>query len=591
VTFRTKIFLTALAAAVVAVLVATALVSWSIRRDLEARVVVELRHEASLAAETLSHRTPGTQPDIQAEAHALGNILGARVTFIARDGRVLGDSELDEAGVLALENHGTRPEVVQSRAEGFGVSRRYSTTLKTYMMYTAVPVPGSTSAIATVRVALPLTDVDRQLARVRNYALVGLASATLGALAMTWALSVVLGRRLRAIAGVARRYSAGDLAHRAADYADDEIGTVARALDASVQALGSQMNELASDRARMAAILAGMIEGVLVVDAGGRVQLANAAVRGMLRLDDDPAGRHYVEVIRNPAIKEQISAALRRDPTASIELPGHDADTVLIARTASVSAAAATGAVLVLHDITDLRRADRVRRDFVANVSHELRTPLTAIRGYLEALGDATADESKSFLEVITRHTLRMERLVRDLLRLARLESGQERLDAASCPLDAIATRVEADLAPLLESKSLSLERRIAADATSVRADAQKLQDALRNLVENAANYSPEGGRIVVQSIRREGRLLISVSDEGPGIPEEDLGRVFERFYRVDKSRTRDGKDPGGTGLGLSIVKHIVEIHGGYVRAANRLPRGAVFTIELPVEATEREVN
>ena len=581
-TFRTKIFLTALATAVIAVIVATMLVSASMRRDLEARVVTELRHEASLAAETLSHRSPATQAEIQAEAHTLGSLLGARVTFIASDGRVLGDSELDEAGVLALENHGTRPEVVQSRAEGFGVSRRYSTTLKTNMMYTAVPVRGSSSPIATVRVALPLTDVDHQLARVRHYALIALASATLVALAMTWGLSVVLGRRLRAIAVVARRYTAGDLTHRASDYSDDEIGTVARALDASVQALGSRMNELASDRARMAAILAGMIEGVLVVDEAGRVQLANAAVRGMLRLDDDPIGRHYVEVIRNPSIKQQISAALRREPTASIELAGRDADAVLIARTASVNAPAATGAVVVLHDITDLRRADRVRRDFVANVSHELRTPLTAIRGYLEALGEATAEESARFLDIISRHTHRMERLVRDLLRLARLESGQERLEPTAGSLDGVFSRVEADLAPLIASKRLSVERRVAPDARDVRADPQKLQDALRNLLENAANYSPEGARIVVQSIRREGRILISVSDEGPGIPEEDLGRVFERFYRVDKSRTRDGKDPGGTGLGLSIVKHIVDIHGGSVRAANRLPHGAVFTIELP---------
>jgi two-component system phosphate regulon sensor histidine kinase PhoR len=581
-TFRTKIFATALASAAVAVLVATMLVSWSMRRDLEARVVTELRHEAGLAAEMLAHSTAETQPDVQAEAHAVGRILGARVTFIAADGRVLGDSELDEAAVMALENHGTRPEVVQSRAEGFGASRRYSNTLKTNMMYIAVPVRGTATSIATIRLALPLTDVDRQLASVWHFALIGFATAMVIALGMTWAVSFLLGRRLRVIADVARGYSAGDLTRRVSDYSSDEIGTVARALDTSVQELGSRMTELASDRARMAAILAGMIEGVLVVDAAGHVELANAAVRGMLRLEDDPAGRHYVEVIRNPAIKQQISAALRRDPTASIELAGRDPDSVLIARTASVNTPAATGAVVVLHDITDLRRADRVRRDFVANVSHELRTPLTAIRGYLEALSDATAEETTGFLEIISRHTLRMERLVRDLLRLARLESGQERLEAVPCSLDAVFTRVEADLEPLIESKGLTVERRIAGDASEVRADPQKLQDALRNLLENAANYSPERGRVLLQSIRREGRVLISVSDDGPGIPEEDLGRVFERFYRVDKSRTRDGRDPGGTGLGLSIVKHIVDIHGGQVRAANRLPHGAVFTIELP---------
>ena len=581
-TFRTKIFLTALAAAAVAVIVATTLVSWSMRRDLEGRVVSELRHEAGLAAETLAHRVDATQPELENEARTLGRLLSARVTFIAADGRVLGDSELDEAGVLALENHGTRPEVVQSRIEGFGVSRRYSTTLKTNMMYIAVPVRESAGPIATIRVSLPLTDVDRQLARVRRFALIGFASAMVVALAMTWGISVVLGRRLRSIADVARRYSAGDLTVRSADRSTDEIGTVARALDAAAQDLESRMSELASDRARMAAILAGMIEGVLVVDTAGRVQLANAAARTMLRLDDDPIGRHYVEVIRNPAIKQQVSTALAGGSAGGIELPGRDPDAVLVARTAAVAAPIARGAVVVLHDITDLRRADRVRRDFVANVSHELRTPLTAIRGYLEALGDSTPEESRQFLEVLTRQTGRMERLVRDLLRLARLESGQERLETAPCAIEDLLARVEADLSPLLSARRLAVDRRIAPGAEQVRADPQQLQDALRNLLENAANYSPEGGSITVQTARREGRVRISVSDDGPGIPEEDLGRVFERFYRVEKSRTRERKDPGGTGLGLSIVKHIVEIHGGNVSAANRLPHGAVFTIELP---------
>jgi two-component system phosphate regulon sensor histidine kinase PhoR len=237
---------------------------------------------------------------------------------------------------------------------------------------------------------------------------------------------------------------------------------------------------------------------------------------------------------------------------------------------------------VVLHDITDLRRADQIRRDFVANVSHELRTPLTAVRGYVEALADADPEESRRFLEIVSRHTMRMERLVRDLLRLARLDAGQELLEQVPCSIDNLFGAVETDVASLLSARRQTVERTVAADATTVRGDPAKLQDALRNLLENATNYSPEGSTIVMRSERRGRRIVITVADEGPGIPEADLPRVFERFYRVDKSRTREGRDPGGTGLGLAIVKHLVELHGGRVAAVNKPTRGAMFTIELP---------
>jgi two-component system phosphate regulon sensor histidine kinase PhoR len=282
-------------------------------------------------------------------------------------------------------------------------------------------------------------------------------------------------------------------------------------------------------------------------------------------------------------VARQIEAALAGRPTESVELTGLRDDAVtLIARTAPVDVSPGRGAVVVLHDITDLRRADRIRRDFVANVSHELRTPLTAIRGYVEALGDANPEESRRFLEIVSRHTLRMERLVRDLLRLARLDAGQEGLERVPCSVEGLFSAVEVDLAGLLASRRQTVAREVAADAGTVHGDPAKLQDALRNLLENATNHAPEGGRIVMGARRAGERIIITVADDGPGIPPNDLTRIFERFYRVDKSRTREGKDPGGTGLGLSIVKHLVELHGGRVSAANRHGHGAIFTVELP---------
>jgi two-component system phosphate regulon sensor histidine kinase PhoR len=583
-TFRAKIFLTALAAAALAALVATALVSWSVRRSLEQRIERELAVEARLAAEMLAHHTAVTEAELDGEADTLGHILGARVTFIAADGRVVGDSDLTPEQIRTVENHGERPEIVEARRQGFGAAQRHSATIRTDMMYVAIPVrdPGM-PLLAFVRLALPLTDVDRQLAAVRSLGALGFGVGLLVAVVLTWIFSAPLARRLRAIDERARGYAAGRFARGVPDYGEDEIGNVARTLDSLTHDLAKRLQGLEADRARMAAILSGMIEGVLVINEHGRLQLANDAARRMLHIDAAVEGRHYPEIVRQPAVAEQIAAALSGKPTTSVELTGlRDSGMTLIARTAPVEISPGRGAVVVLHDISDLRRADMIRRDFVANVSHELRTPLTAIRGYVEALADADPDESRRFLEIVARHTMRMERLVRDLLRLARLEGGQEILERVPCSVDALFAAVETDLAVVMQSRRLKVEREIGSDAAIVQGDPAKLQDALRNLLENAANHSPEGGRIVMASRREGARVLISITDEGPGVPPADLKRIFERFYRVDKSRTRDGRDPGGTGLGLSIVKHLVELHGGRVAAVNRPQRGAVFTIDLP---------
>jgi two-component system phosphate regulon sensor histidine kinase PhoR len=560
---------------------------WPIRRATDERIERALIAQARLAAETLSHRQAAAASELDAEADALGRLIGARVTFIAPDGAVAGDSELDADQLKTIENHADRPEIQQAGRNGLGVARRYSATLRTEMLYVAVPVVNeSLPALAQVRLAMPLTDIAQQRAALLRSAIVAFAIGLAAALLVSWFTSVLLSRRVRSIAAVAERYAAGDWSRPSRDYGNDEIGTVARVLDASAREIGRRAGDLASDRARIEAILSGMIEGVLVVNEHGRVQLVNRAARQMLHVQDAHEGRHYVEIVRQPDIAAQIGAALHGTATEGLELTlPLEPELVIIARSAPVTSPVAGGAVLVMHDITDLRRADRIRRDFVANVSHELRTPLTAIRGYVEALLDGGADpaEVRRFLEIVGRHTLRMERLVRDLLRLARLDSGQEQFEHMSSAVDTLFTGVISDLATVIEERRQTVEQRIAPDAATVNGDPAKLHDALRNLLENATNYAPEGSRIVMASERRNKRVLLIVGDSGPGIPEDDLPRIFERFYRVDKSRTRAGRDPGGTGLGLAIVKHIVELHGGSVTAANRREGGAVFTIDLPL--------
>lgn len=594
-TFRTRLFLSSLLSAIVTLAVAAALVSWSMRRSLDARIERGLTNEARLAAEMLSHRSAGAPADLDAEADAIGRLVSARVTFISPDGTVVGDSELSPDQLTRIENHAERPEIQQARKEGTGTARRYSATVNDNMLYVAVAVQNpSVPGLSEIRLALPLTEISHQLSVVRRSALTALAAGLLAAFVLAWWASALLSRRVRAIAEVAERYAAGDLSRPSRDYGPDEIGLVARVLDDSMREIGSRATQRETDRARMEAILNGMSEGVLVVTPQGRLQLINSAARGMLKINDPPGGRHYLEVARHPEIAAQINGALHGLTGDARELTlGGGSDATFVARGAPVASAAGRGAVLVLHDITDLRKADRIRRDFVANVSHELRTPLTAVRGYVEALLDGVSDpeESRRFLETIARHTFRMERLVRDLLRLARLDAGQEPLDRAPCQVAALFAGVIADLGPDLDARGQRIVQSIAPDAAVVGGDPAKLHDALRNLVQNAGNYAPEGSTITLSSGRRDDRIVLSVTDEGPGIPDADLPRVFERFYRVDKARSHNARDPGGTGLGLAIVKHLIGLHGGVVQAANRPEGGAIFTVELPPGTGEAQLT
>ena len=580
--FQTKFFFAALSAAMIALAVAGVLFATTMRRQMDERIEATLVAEARMAADLLGRGVQLTSaPSLDEEADRLGASIGGRVTFIAPDGRVVGDSAETLEGVAAMENHARRPEVLEAGATGLGRSQRHSDTLKIDMLYIALPVRHP--AIGFVRVALPLTDIRHQLQTVLSATLTALSVALIGGAAIAWIFSRRIGARVRLIAGIAERYRRGDLTPPRLGFGDDELGTVARALDDSVQEVGRRLGEQARDRARMEAILAGMVEGVIVVDPQARLQLVNDAALQMLKLGrgDAGIGRPYIETVRLPAIAELVAGVLfGRAPEALQFSPPRDPSRTIMATAAPAAGAAAHGVILVLHDITELRRADVIRRDFVANVSHELRTPLTAIRGYVEALSDNDGDETerRRFLDIIARHTNRMERLVKDLLRLARLDAGQEALDLIACDTRVLADAVVADVTPALSERGQRVEVTIGPGAETVRADPAKLHDALRNLVANAVTYAPEHSTIRIGAERTGTRVAISVEDDGPGIPDEDLSRVFERFYRVDKSRARD---PGGTGLGLAIVKHLIELHGGTARAENGERGGARFTITI----------
>jgi two-component system phosphate regulon sensor histidine kinase PhoR len=578
--FRTRVFLTSLVVAAAALVIAAGVVASELRTAERTLIEDRLTVQAALIAEMLSRDARLVDmPLIDEEADRLGQALGGRVTLIAADGRVLGDSTVDGGELAALDNHLTRPEIQIARGHPVGVVERYSTTTRDEMLYAAVPAMHP--AIAYVRVALPVPAVTALLRRSAAIALIAFTLATPVAVGLAWLLSVLISRRVQEVARVAKQYSTGNLPPQPHDYGADEIGAVARALDTAARELARRVQELTRDRAHTDAILTGMVEGVLLLDPQGRVQLVNRAARDMLHVDDTVIGRHYLEVLRHPDISAQLTAALRGAEASPHELVlGRDTSRQFVSRAAPVLPAVGGGAVLVLHDVTDLKRADQIRRDFVANVSHELRTPLTAIRGYVEALVDDPhdTDQTQRFLEIVARHTSRMERLVTDLLRLARLDAKQEVLEIEACAVQQIFNAVIADLAPAIDAKRQAITTAVEADACTIQADPAKLHDVVRNLVENAVNYSPEGADVRLEARRRGGAIEITVEDSGPGIPPGSLARVFERFYRVDASRS----SPGGTGLGLAIVRHLVELHGGRATAENRPEGGARFTVTLP---------
>ena len=579
---RTRLFLAAFGIAALSLLLAAALVAWLLERQLLDRITTDLLAEARLVADLVARSGPApTVAALDREADSLGVSLGARVTIIEPGGRVVGDTAEDGLSLAAMENHGARPEIELARAAGAGVTRRYSTTVERDLLYAAVRVdhPG----VGFVRLALPLTAVDDQIASVQRGTAGGLLLALAGALVLAWVTSAAMSRRVSGIAAVARRYAAGDLTPQIGPYGDDEIGTVARALDASVQELGRRLAELSRNRRLTDAILGSMTEGVLVVDAHGRVKMANDAVRRVLQIVETPVDRHYVELIRHPEVAKQIGRALQAGGSSQTEITlSTEPVRVCLASAAPYTEQDEPGVVIVLHDMSDYRRAVQIRQDFVANVSHELRTPLTAIRGAVDALADETEVAVRQrFLDIVARHTNRMERLVTDLLRLAGLDAGQEVLHPDTCSTATVFSNVAAELAPVLETKQQRVQARIEPGAERLLVDPVKIHDVIRNLVENAAHYAPERSAIELDAaIADSGNaVVLRVSDRGPGIPDTDLTRVFERFYRVEHSRARN---PGGTGLGLAIVKHLVGLHDGTVEAANRADGGSVFTIVVP---------
>ena len=580
---RAKLFTASLALIVVSLVAGELYLRPTIENDLMARIRADLSARLALVAEqaqTLAATGDTTNKDWDALADRLGPLARARVTFIDGQGTVKGDSELAGEALERVENHSTRPEV-RAALQGRSTDEvRFSATLRRRLLYTAAPVAGAGNMVA--RLSLPLAEVDDAVARLRAILVVGGLVALLAAVLISTGAVVLLARELRRVTAIARRMSAGELDLRSRLDTHDEVGDLGRTLDHLAENLSRSLRELRDDRDLLGRILEAMREGVLVLDSERRILLFNGSLREMLLLDTAAVGHPAIEVVRNAELQTLVDAEIAgQEPvTGEIEVAG------LRPRTLLVHATRLSGeprcVLVVLFDVTEVRRLETVRKDFVANVSHELRTPIAAVMSAAETLRTAARTDvaaAGSFVEIIERNARRLGDLVQDLLDLSRIESKEFRLSADSFDLSGVVDRTLEFHEERATQKRMRISAALPPQLPAVRGDATALERVLSNLIDNAVKYCPEGAAIVVAAEDLGGKLRVSVSDDGPGIEARHLPRLFERFYRCDPGRSRA---MGGTGLGLSIVKHLVEAMGGTVQVESTPGQGTRFSFTVP---------
>jgi two-component system phosphate regulon sensor histidine kinase PhoR len=515
-------------------------------------------------------------------ADDLGRRGEARVTIIRRDGIVLGDSQVGLRELQHLENHAHRPEVVQASSEGRGSSMRWSTTLQRRLMYVAAPFQRNGARAGFVRLAKPLTKVERALGRVRM--LVGVSTGITLALATILVLltSRWISTSVRRLTATARRMAAGHLEVRTHASGNDELAELGRALDRLATGLENALGTLRQERDLLAGVLEGMREGVLLLDQQGRVALANPTLRATLLLGPEVVGKPLGELVHDPELEQLVGEAARASEPVSGELEIGDLQPRRLLVRAAALPSEPGGVLAVFVDVTELRRLETMRRDFVANASHELRTPVASVRSAAETLRRAIEtqpEDAAEFIEMIERNTARLQQLIEDLLDLSRIESRQYRLDLEPLRLDDAIAQSVAAARDRAETKGLRIALAVDPTLPPVRADRRAFDQILTNLVDNAVKYCPAGTTVTLEAQSTEAGIRIAVEDTGPGIAPEHLPRLFERFYRVDAGRSRA---LGGTGLGLSIVRHLVEAMHGQVSVESTPGKGSCFSFTLP---------
>ncbi len=587
---RSRFFWKLYAGYLTSILVSLLAAGWIVDRAVERATREDLEEalssKATLLEELARDRLARSDDSgFSTRVRELGRSTATRLTVIASDGTVLADSEEDPE---RMENHLQRPEIQASLAAGSGTAERVSHTTGLDTRYFARAVQRDGKVAGFVRTALDVTLIDQRLEHVRGQIAIAAALAALVGFALAWPLAQRTIGPVRSLTAAAQSIARGDHSTPMPRDGRDELGELSSAFAAMSTELEQRMSALAADRNKVLAILTGMVEGVVAVDREDRVVHMNEAAARILRTDATAAlGRRIWEATRVldvPQILEDArSIGGERRSEVRLAEANSDIFVELFASPLSGANGEIVGAVVVLHDVTELRRLEAVRRDFVANVSHELKTPLTAIRGFVETLLDddrMPSETRQRFLGRIRDQSTRLAALVQDLLTLARIEAQETKPALDELDLVAAVRECTERYAPIAEQKRLELASDLTSETLRVHAEAEGLRQIVGNLLDNALKYTQSGGSVRVVLRREEDDALLEVIDSGIGIEPRDQEHIFERFYRADKARSRDF---GGTGLGLSIVKHLVLSYAGRVGVESRLGHGSTFSVRLPL--------
>ena len=565
-------------------LAVTAYFTRSLRSFYENETVSNLEARARLLEHEVDERLAmDGYGDIDELVKILGTRSQTRITIILPDGKVIADSEKDPE---TMDNHSHRPEVLTALAEKRGSSSRYSDTIHLKMMYVAVPLIKNGEVEAIVRTSTPISVIDKTMSQI--YGRLIIAWLVIGVLAawVSWVNARRISHPLEEMRMRARRIAGGDLSGRLPIEGSEEVGALAEAMNQMAEQMDDRIRTILRQRREQKAVFASISDGVLAIDADGLLISINRTAANLFGVDRKQVRGHTIqEVISNHDLRYFVVQALRTTDDVEDELYLEDSDRFLHAhgRPLRDEFGKSMGAVVVLNDVTRLRRLEQTRRDFVANVSHELRTPVTSIKGFVETLKDGALDDpdaARRFIDIIARQASRLDAIIEDLLSLARIERDAEReqihLDEA--PLAEIIRHAVIAVEPIAKTKDIHIQIHCV-DSLSAFVNPPLLEQAIVNLVENAIKYSGEGTPVEVTAVQSDGEIQIRVTDRGAGIAAEHLPRLFERFYRVDKGRSRE---VGGTGLGLAIVKHIMIAHGGHVDVDSTPGEGSIFTLHIP---------
>lgn len=516
-------------------------------------------------------------------ADQIGNALDLRVTIMDESGVVLGDSSLTKSEVVGVENHLSRPEIQQAEEIGYGESRRFSTTVKKDMLYMAYALKDKDN-IGYIRLAIPLTEIDHIADGIRrlliNYFMLAFVMASL----IGFVVSSYIVKPIQVISKITKNIADGDFSRRINIKSRDEIEDLGLSINYLTEQMSHRINEIKTSTSKFEAVLMSMFEGVMVIDEKGLILLVNDALRKLLIIDEDPLGKKPLEIVRNIEIQELADKIVRTESgveSREISLLLPKEKTVQIHATPIRSKNNIKGAVMVFHDITELRRLENVRKDFVANVSHEIRTPVTNIKGYAETLLDGALEDkehAKEFLNIISEDSNRLTQLVDDLLDLSKIESGNLKFDMRPFDIIQLINRIVIGMTKQKNQQDIAIHTNMSDAPLNVKGDEKAIAQVMLNLIDNAIKYNRNNGSVTINVLNAENKVKVEVVDSGIGIPDRDLPRIFERFYRVDKARSRQ---LGGTGLGLSIAKHIIQAHQSSLNVSSELGRGSTFFFSL----------